>query len=62
MASKPGTRLKVRSFGMGSKPCGAVVRMVRVPLGFVMRMVLGSGWVTASVDLEMTGRMNWSGV
>ena len=58
-ASKPGTRLKVRSLGMGAKPCGAVVRMVRVPFGLVMRMVLGSGWVIASADLEMTGRMNW---
>jgi len=52
----------MRSFGMGAKPSGAVVRMVRVPLGFWMRMVLGLGWLTASLDREMTGRMNWSGV
>ena len=25
-------------------------------------MVLGSGWVIDSVELEMTGRMKWSGV
>ena len=36
--------------------------MVRVPFGLVMRMVLGSGWVTVSVEREMTGRMNRSGV
>ena len=49
-------------FRDGLKPSGALVWMVRVPLGFVMRMVLGSGWVTASLDREMTGRMNCSGV
>ena len=62
MASKPGTRLKVRSLGMGSKPLGASVLMVNVPFGFVMRMVLESGWVTVSLDREMTGRIKWSGV
>lgn len=62
MHSNPGTRLKVRSLGVGAKPLGAVVRIVRVPFGFVMRMVLGSGWVKASFELEMTGRMNCSGV
>ena len=62
MASKPGTRLKVRSFGIESKPCGAVVLMVRVPFGFVMRMVLALGWVMDSLELEITGRMKWSGV
>ena len=62
IASKPGTRLKVRSLGMGAKPCGAVVLMVSVPFGLVMRMVLGSGWVTCSMELEMTGRTNWRDV
>ena len=50
----------MRSLGMGSKPLMALVVMVRVPLGFVMRMVLASAWVVASVELEITGRMNWS--
>ncbi len=35
--------------------------MVSVPFGFVMWMVLGSGWKTCSVELEITGRMNWRG-
>lgn len=51
----------MRSLEMGVKPCGASVLMVSVPLGFVMRMVLASGWVVASVELEITGRMKWSG-
>ena len=46
----------MRSFGMATKPSGTVVWMVKVPLGFVMRMVLGSGWVTGSVEVEITGR------
>jgi hypothetical protein len=61
MASKPGTRLKVRSLGIGAKPFGALVWTVRVPLGLVMLMVWGSGWAMGSLELEMTGRMNWSG-
>ena len=36
--------------------------MVKVPFGFWMRMVLGSGCVIDSLELEMTGRMNCSGV
>ena len=60
--SNPGTRLKVRSFGIVSKPCVALVLTVRVPFGFVIRMVLGSGCATDSLEREMTGRMNWSGV
>ncbi len=35
---------------------------MRVPFGFVMRMVLESGCATVSVEREMTGRMNCSGV
>ena len=61
MASKPGTRLKVRCFGDGLEALRGVGADVRVPFGFVMRMVLGSGWVTVSVELEMTGRMNCVG-
>jgi len=52
----------VRSLGMRAKPWVALVRMVSVPFGFVMRMVLGSGCSIASLDREITGRMNWSGV
>jgi hypothetical protein len=40
IASRPGTRLKVRSFGMDSKPCGASVWTVRIPFDFVLRMEL----------------------
>jgi hypothetical protein len=40
MASRPGTRLKVRCFGMDSKPFGASVWTVRIPFGFVMLMEL----------------------
>ncbi len=48
-------------FWDGVEALGASVGMVRVPVGLVMRMVLGSGWVTVSVEREMTGRMNCSG-
>ncbi len=59
--SKPGTRLNVRSVGVGSKPWGASVRTIRVPVGLVIRIALGSDESMGSVEREMTGRMKRSG-
>src|SRR6266702_7719005 len=59
--SKPGTRLKVLSFGTGSKPCGESVRTVTTPLGFVIEMTPAEGCPTVSEARDTTGTMNCNG-